>query len=351
MLEVDQLIKQCGAFNLGPLQLEVTAGEHLVLLGPSGSGKSLFLEILCGFSRADSGNVLLNGNDILGLRPDKRKVGLVMQHPALFPHLTVAQNIAYAMRAGGLSHKTIKKEVQNLAGKCKVDHLLQRNPESLSGGEIQRVSIARTLAAKPRLLLLDEPLSSLDVQLRDELRKFIHGLKEEQIPVLHVTHDPEEALRLADRVGVMHDGKIVQLGDPATVMHNPSNAFVAKMSGTKNYFRAIIIPGNSEADTNVARVGKLNIKFAGKAENSAGFVLIDENQISISLSKPDSSSLNVFEGIISECNRMSNGAEITVNVGENIIVRITNESYLRMQLALGMKCWISFKASAVRYLG
>ncbi len=336
---------------LGPLNLNVPKGEHLVLLGPSGSGKSLFLEILCGFAWTDSGSVVLNGEEILGLRPDKRKVGLVMQHPALFPHLTVAQNIAYSLRANGISGKYLKNEVLYLAEKCKVDHLLQRNPESLSGGEIQRVSIARTLAAKPKLLLLDEPLSSLDVQLRDELRNFIRELKEEDIPVLHVTHDPEEAIRLADRVGVMHEGKIVQLGDPVAVMRNPSNPFVAKMSGTKNYFKASIIPGKSEAETNIGKVGKLNFKFTGTADSTVGFLLIDENQIFISIEKPVTSSLNVFEGTINEINRMHSGTEITVDIGVNIISRITDESFIRMQLFTGMTCWIAFKATAVRYIG
>jgi molybdate/tungstate transport system ATP-binding protein len=350
MLEVKQLSKNCGDFRLGPIDLQINAGEHIVLLGPSGSGKSLLLEILCGFTRPDTGGVILNGTEILRLRPDKRKTGLVMQHPALFPHLTVEQNIAYPLKNKGLSGADIKKEVGNFAEKCKVSHLIRRNPGSLSGGEIQRVSIARTLAARPDLLLLDEPLSSLDVQLRDDLRKLIRSLKDEHTPVLHVTHDPEEALRLADRVGIMQAGMIVQIGDPVSVMRNPSNAFVARMSGLKNYFKAVVEPAY-QSETHIAKVNHLYFKFEGNIDHHVGFVLIDENQISISVEKPRSSALNVFEGIITECNKMNSGTEVTIDIGVNMVARITDESFHSMNLGPGLRCWISFKAPAVRFIG
>lgn len=350
MLEVNQLSKNCGDFNLGPLNLNIDTGEHIVLLGPSGSGKSLLLEIICGFAQPDTGRVVLNGTEILSLRPDKRKVGLVMQHPAMFPHLTVGQNIAYALKNKGIARTALKKEMENFAEKCKVGHLLHRSPESLSGGEIQRVSIARTLAAQPDLLLLDEPLSSLDVQLRDDLRKIIRSLKEDHIPVLHVTHDPEEAIRLADRVGIMQSGTIVQIGDPISVMRNPSNAFVARMSGVKNYFRAVIEQGVG-AETHIARINQLNIKFVGTVDHQVGFVLIDENQISISPEKPHSSALNVFEGIVAECHKMNTGSEVTIDIGVPMVARITDESFRNLNLMPGVRCWISFKAPAVRFLG
>ncbi len=348
MLEVKHISKKVGVFQLGPVNLNIAGGKHVVLLGPSGAGKSLLLELLCGFLQPDNGQIFLNNKEISRLPPNKRSVGIVLQHSALFPHMSVADNIAYPLKYAGWSVRQIKAEVVALAEKCFVSHLLDREPASLSGGEIQRVSIARTLARKPELLLLDEPMTSLDVQLRDDLRNLIRQLKSENLIVLHLTHDPEEAIRLADELGIMDAGKIIQFGDPALVFRNPSNAFVAKMAGLKNYYKAIIQPSSNGLQT--AFVNNVALRFNGNCSRNAATLLIDESQISLSLSLTDSSAQNCLAGQVVDFHKLPLGVEVSLNVGIILVSRITEESFQRLEIKVGKTVWASFKASAVRLM-
>jgi len=349
MLEVKQLELQAGDFHFGPLNLSIRQGEHVVLLGRSGSGKSLLLEMISGFLLPRKGHIFLDGEDISGIPANKRPIGLVFQHAALFPHMSVYGNLAYPLHASGMSKARIVREIESLAEKFSIGHLLERNPTSLSGGEIQRVSIARTLARKPKVLLLDEPLSALDVQLRDDVRQLLRNLTSEDLTILHVTHDPEEALRLADWVGIMQDGNIVQSGVPSAVFKNPASSFVAHMAGLRNYFKANVCAADEEGMI-AASVDKLTFRLYGQPLSGKGVVLIDENQISLSVENTMSSAQNQFKGLVVNTQRLACGMEIEVDIGLPIFARISNESYQRLEIAPGKTLWISFKASALRFL-
>jgi ABC-type sugar transport system ATPase subunit len=222
-----------GAFELEAADLHVRRGEYLVLLGPSGAGKSVLLEVIAGLRLLDSGQVLLDGADVTSLPPERRRVGLVSQKPSLYPHLSVRQNIAFGGRYQRVPGDEFARRVAEMARLLRVEHLLERGVRGLSGGEAQRVTLARALVTEPSVLLLDEPLGPLDRSMRadliDELRRIHDRL---QRTTVHVTHDQAEARLLADRVAVMVEGKILQIGTLDEVCHNPASASVGRLVGT-----------------------------------------------------------------------------------------------------------------------
>ncbi len=233
MLELRSICKQLGAFALVDFDLRMDADEYLVLMGPSGVGKSVLLEIICGLLTPDHGEVLYDGQTITKTPPEARHFAVAYQDYALFPHLSVRDNIAYGLRARGRQAAKVSDGVAKVAEMLGVDQLLGRRPQTLSGGEQQRVALARALVTEPRLLLLDEPLSSLDggsrLRLRGELKRI---QRETGTPFLHVTHDANEALYLADRVAIMLDQRIVQLGPPSEVSSKPASAQIAALFET-----------------------------------------------------------------------------------------------------------------------
>jgi ABC-type Fe3+/spermidine/putrescine transport system ATPase subunit len=240
VIELRELEVDAGGFRAGPVDLTVADGEYAVLLGPSGAGKSLVLEAVAGVRPSTAGEVRLAGADVTGLVPERRHTGLVFQEGLLFPHLTVARNIAYGLRgAAGGGREDRGTEVQRLAEAVGVQDLLARRPASLSGGERQRVALARALAARPRALLLDEPLSAVDQESREALQGLLRSVcRERGLPVLHVTHDRDEAFALADACHVLIGGKIHQQGRPLDVLRRPADAAVARFLGARNVLPA-----------------------------------------------------------------------------------------------------------------
>lgn len=349
MLEVEGLKKSFAGFTLGPISFRLDKGQHLVLLGPSGSGKSLILELISGFQKADKGNIRLNKLDISKKPVQDRNMAFIFQHAALFPHMQVAQNIAYPLRSRGLSRKHIRQQVNELAGRTQLSHLLTRQPASLSGGEVQRVSIARALATQPKLLLLDEPLSALDVQMRAQLRTLLRELKNDGLSMLHVTHDFEEAVQLADQVGIMQDGKLIQTDSTDKVFRNPASGFVAHLTGQRNYFEATL-DHKAGSQLRVAKTHGLTLKLYSHAGGGKGLVLINEDQITLLTDAPDSSAQNVLKGKVQAISKMPVGSEVIVNVGMPIFVKLSDESVQALQLQVGKEIYASFKAGAVRFL-
>jgi ABC-type Fe3+/spermidine/putrescine transport system ATPase subunit len=221
------------------LDLEVAHGEFLSLLGPSGCGKTTTLRMIAGFEQPDQGTLSIGGRDVAGLPPYKRDVNTVFQSYALFPHLTVADNVAYGLRQRREGRKARRLKAQEMLGLVRLEGVEHRKPRELSGGQQQRVALARALIMSPRVLLLDEPLGALDLKLRKELQVFLKTLHGELgITFVYVTHDQEEALAMSDRVAVMHGGRIEQLGSPREVYDNPASHFVADFIGETNFIRS-----------------------------------------------------------------------------------------------------------------
>ena len=218
MLRLINISRQLGDFALRDINLEVSDGEYYVLLGRSGSGKTQLLELIAGLEHPDTGRIILDNEDITLKRIQDRKVGIVFQDYAVFPHMTVFGNIAYPLRVKREGKKAITEKVEKAATAMNIKHILERNTEKLSGGELQRVALARTLITSPRLLLLDEPLSSLDTSLKDDLKRLLRNLNKAGQTIIHVTHDYGDAISLAKRVGVIHNGKIIQEGSVDDVL-------------------------------------------------------------------------------------------------------------------------------------
>ena len=231
------------------LSLTIADGEFVCLLGPSGCGKTTALRMIAGFETVDKGSIFLDGEDITRKPPQLREIGLVFQHYALFPHMTVAENVGYGLRVRRKSKAFVASEVADALSLVRLGDLGARYPAQLSGGQQQRVALARALAIRPRLLLLDEPLSNLDAKLRDDMREEIRNIQRKVgITAIFVTHDQSEAFGLSDRVAVMSFGKLQQIAAPATVYENPASIQVGSFIGSINEFKGTI------ASTDGARV-------------------------------------------------------------------------------------------------
>lgn len=243
LLSLKQITKsyQKGKVILRPFDLDINENEIFFLLGPSGCGKSTLLRIIAGLLAEDSGDCLLRGKNINNLAPEKRRMSMVFQNYALWPHLNVYENIAFGMKMAKMPKDEIAKEVSQLLKLVQLEGFEKRLTTELSGGQQQRVALARALAVRPELLLLDEPLSNLDSKLRDTMRLEIRRiLKARQVSAIYVTHDRTEALSIADRIGIMQDGAIVQCGTPQELYYRPNSAFTAEFLGGINFFDAEI---------------------------------------------------------------------------------------------------------------
>jgi len=255
MLELSNLTRRYDGFAFGPVDLSV-GDEVLSVLGPSGSGKTTFLSLIAGIVDPDAGTISLDGQSLVGRSLEERKTGIVFQHGALFPHMTARENVAYAA--------TDRSRIDELADLLEVRDVLDRRPPTLSGGEKQRVALARTLAADPDALLLDEPLSSLDAPIRRRLRDELHRMFASlDIPVIYVTHDQRTATALGDRIAIIRDGGLEQVGPPEDVLKRPESRFVARFTGNENLFDATVTARDGENVT--VRIEDLTLRSSADA--------------------------------------------------------------------------------------
>lgn len=241
-LEISNLQKDyAGNRVVENFNLAVEQGEFVSFLGPSGCGKTTVLRMVAGFETPSAGMIRIDGKDVVNLKPNQRNIGMVFQAYALFPNMTVAQNLAFGLKVAGKSKAEIEATVQEMLALIKLEELGQRYPFQLSGGQQQRVALARALAVKPKLLLLDEPLSALDAKIRVSLREEIRAIQRKlQITTIFVTHDQEEALSMSDRIVVMHKGKADQCGTPFEIYNQPKTRFVASFVGTINVLAGVV---------------------------------------------------------------------------------------------------------------
>nr|NQU94082.1 ATP-binding cassette domain-containing protein [Bacteroidota bacterium] len=296
MLEVNQISAKLDDFQLQGINLSIAKSDYFVLLGPSGSGKSVLLEIIAGLIKPASGHIRFDGQDITHQKIRQRKIGLMFQDNSAFPHLTVKENIEFAIRLRYFSKETISTRLNILANQFDITHLLNRHTQTLSGGELQRVLLARTLASEPKMLLLDEPLSSVDTAQKDELKSILRTINRNGLPMLHVTHDFEEAISLASTLGVMNDGKLISSGTPDQFLSKPDNEFVARFTGHKNFYRVqFTSPGIAVVND------KITVRTPPVPENiEIGSILIEPRQIILSRNYFASSAQNVFKGTVSD---------------------------------------------------
>ncbi|MFH1731140.1 MAG: ABC transporter ATP-binding protein [Planctomycetota bacterium] len=351
MLSVRHLEKDLGRFAFRNVSFEVQAGEYFALLGASGAGKTVLLETIAGLMTPDSGTIFLAGREITCEKIQTRGLALVYQDQSLFPHLTVRQNIAYGLRCRKIARAAARRRVAGLAEDVGVTHLLDQKPETLSGGEAQRVALGRALATEPSCLLLDEPISALDAGSRAGMRALLRGLNRRGLTIVHVTHDYEEAVSLASRVAIMERGKIAQVGTPDEVLHRPESEFVARFVGVRNFFKGnLTAPANAEDEPAEFAAAGLTFAVVTDAESGPGVLLLRSEDITVSNVRSESSARNAFEGTITDIAPAGHGVEVLVDIGVQMSAMITSASVRTLGLERGRKVWMSFKATAGKFL-
>lgn len=291
-LEFVDVTKRFGSVHaVNRVSLEIKRGEFFSLLGPSGCGKTTLLRIVAGFEFPDTGRVLLDGKDITDLPPNKRKVNTIFQSYALFPHLTVWDNIAFGLRIKKLPAKQIEEEVDRMIALIQLEEHAYKKPDQISGGQKQRVAIARALINKPDVLLLDEPLAALDLKLRQRMLMELDQIHDQVgITFVYVTHDQGEAMSLSDRIAVMDKGRIEQIGTPAEIYEAPTSSFVAAFIGDTNFFDGTVTAGNNQEYSRLRIEGFPDVLcFNDKSKNVGDLVYLSirPEKFRIGRTRPD----------------------------------------------------------------
>lgn len=251
-IDIVNVVKRYGDKTIiDGLSLMVNPGEFFTLLGPSGCGKTTLLRMIIGFNTIEGGEIKVDGNVINNIPVNKRNMGMVFQNYAIFPHMSVKENVAFGLKNRGLSKQEIENKIEEILDIVKIDEYKDRMPDKLSGGQQQRVALARAIVIHPQVLLMDEPLSNLDAKLRVEMRNAIKNIQQKVgITTVYVTHDQEEALAVSDRIAVMNEGKIQQIGTPRQIFERPLNVFVSNFIGISNILEATIGINGEEKNIN-----------------------------------------------------------------------------------------------------
>ncbi len=345
MLKLDNISVTAGSFQLKNVSFNVERGDYFVILGPSGAGKSVLLEAIAGLRKPDSGTIHLRGVDITGERIQKRNISIVYQDADLFPHLSVYENIAYPLKSR--KEEGVKDKVLVAAELVGIQDKLHRKPDTLSGGEYQRVSLARSIAADSDIILLDEPLSSIDSKARGDLRALLRRINRKGITVIHVTHDYEEAISVANKIAIMEHGEVVHVDSPEEIFKHPKSEFVAHFIGVKNFLGGSL-RSISKSDLKTFTTKGLSIFCLTDAPDGEAFLMIGPDEISIANSRQATSNRNQFIGTIKDIAQARLGCEVTVDIGCDLVVTISSEARKSLNLEIGGETWVSFKASSCK---
>lgn len=345
MLEVKGLCVQRGTFSLRDVTFDVQDGEYFVLTGPTGSGKTMLLESIAGLNSVSSGQVWVNGRDVTSFNLEKRKIGFAYQDCAIYGHLSVRDNISFGLMYRYKTRREIEQAIDRAVELLGIEHLLGKRPTFLSGGEAQKIALARAIAIKPDLLLFDEPLSAVDAETKDaygrELRELHNRLK---LPTIHVTHDFEEAMALGDRMAVMWEGRILQIGTPQHVFRHPTSEFVARFFMTRNIFQGEVQDASGGQSVFCLEGQKLAVVTTLRGQRRAS---IRPENISISKEGLNCSDVNNLLGTICRISERGSIAYITVDVPPEFTCLVLQPTLEEMGLEEKQKVFITFKASAV----
>ncbi len=343
MIALKNLTHTLGSFSIKNISLHIPENEYFVLLGPTGAGKTLILELIAGFHIPHKGQILLNNSDVTHLPPEKRNIGFVYQDYSLFPHMTVKDNIAFGLEMHKIPQVNVKRKVKEMMRLMGITHLKGRYPSTLSGGEQQRVSLARALAINPKVLLLDEPLSAVDPRTQSSLREKLKRIHETQnVTTVHVTHDQTEALLLADRIGVIMNGEIIQVSSPHELFNRPINERIADFVGVENILKGLI--KSNRNGIALIDVGNREIYALTEIKNGNVYIFIRPENIVLSKDPLQSSARNVFKSRIARITDL--GPILNVELNDGLKVFVTKQSAEEMSLEQGVEVYAYFKATA-----
>jgi molybdate/tungstate transport system ATP-binding protein len=351
MIEIKNLSVHIGGFSLKEVNITVRDKEYFVILGPSGAGKTVFIECIAGIHKLKKGQIWVDQVDITHFSPEERGVGYVPQDYVLFPFLNVRENILFGLKRGKHNKLEMQKRMRMLSGLLGISHLLERDTRSLSGGEKQRVALARALAPAPRILLLDEPLSSLDVQTSKYLRLELRRLHQELgITTLHITHNHVEAEELADRLAIICNGQIEQVGRPQDIFFSPETEAVSDFIGSLNVLDCHsyrqLVPGLMEVDCG----GMLII--LPHDEGDMQKIAISPRDVYVSDVLPPGPSVNRFKGIITGIEYGSSMAKLDIKVtNTGLKAEMPSELAREMDLMIGREVYVILKLRRLKVLG
>ncbi len=348
LLRIEGLSKRFGSdVALDQLSLEIFPGEFFALLGPSGCGKTTLLRLIAGFERENSGRILLDGIDLAAVPPYRRPVNMMFQSYALFPHLTVAANVAFGLKQEGLPRPEIGGRVADMLKLVELENLGSRKPHELSGGQRQRVALARALVKRPRVLLLDEPLAALDKKLRDSMRFELMRLQRQLgLTFIIVTHDQSEAMIVADRIGVMDRGRLMQVAPPAQIYERPNSRWVADFIGDVNLFEGRI--GDDRTSIEGTAAGRLHLAAAAAAEpRTTVWAAVRPERMRLSREQPPPAN-NCLSGTIVEIGYLGDMSLYQVRIadGSQLKAACANTGDGEPAFALKDRVWLSFPPQA-----
>jgi molybdate/tungstate transport system ATP-binding protein len=346
-LVVDGVSKRWQGFELKNITFTVEDNDHFVLLGPTGAGKTLLLETIMGFHRPDSGRIILDDQDINNTLPEQRNLGYVSQKCVLFPHLNVRQNVEFGLKMRGTQKTERAKLVNQVLELTGLKPLEQRRPSTLSGGEKQKVALARVLALNPKTILFDEPLTGIDAEAAWELKRELKRISRNGKNIIHVTHNQIEAFSLGSKLAIMQSGEIVQTGKPKDVFTRPKTRFVAKFLGYENVFE--VQPAEKPDSFSVVTVGGVRLKVS-KTPNSSCVVAIRPEDISVHFSSTKSSADNLMSGTVAEFSDQGPTVSVTVDAELSLHVIMTKRVFVENNLCVGQNVWLSFKRDAIKLI-
>jgi spermidine/putrescine ABC transporter ATP-binding subunit len=312
------------------MDLKIEEGELVALLGPSGCGKTTTLRCIGGFEEPDEGKIFFDDVNVVGLLPEKRDIGMVFQNYALFPHMTVFRNIAFGLQMKKRPKPKIQSKIFEVLETVQLTGFEERYPRQLSGGQQQRVALARAIVIEPKVLLLDEPLANLDAKLREEMRFFIKSLQRRVgITTVYVTHDQSEAMVIADRIVVMFNGNVEQVGNPSEIYANPISKQVADFIGLSNFINAEVISETEHKFFRLqAKIGEIYCKYDGRLSKGAKVIVaVRPESISLSKEKREEGNLNVLSGIIKERSYLGNVYDYKILCSDASIVRVQEDPW------------------------